>query len=108
MTLELETRLATAQARIAWIIDHPDTSDWLKQALRSAEDGDPIALRNDVEMLRCLIDGRSQAQVEMAVASACLARDAGRSGRGNSQSERQPRRRRIAGSERGDSLRPSS
>lgn len=108
MTLELETQLANAQARIAWVIDHPDTSDWLRQALRSAEGGDPIALRNDVEMLRCLIDGRSQAQVEMAIASACLPREAGRSGRGSGQSERPPRRRRIAGSERGDPRRPSS
>lgn len=69
-TLEPEALLAIAQARISWVLDHPHMSDWLKQALRSADDTDPIALQNDVEMLRHLIVPRSQAQIEIAITSA--------------------------------------
>ena len=68
-THEPEALLAVAQARIAWVLDHPHMSEWLKQALRSADNADPIVLQNDVEMLRHLIVPRSQAQIEIAVTS---------------------------------------
>lgn len=52
---EPETKLALAEARIEWVLEPPHTSDWLKKALRTADDLDPIELQNDVEMLRHLI-----------------------------------------------------
>lgn len=73
-THEPEALLAVAQARIAWVLDHPTMSDWLKQALRSADDVDPIALQNDVEMLRHLIVPRAQAQIEIAITLAVAGR----------------------------------
>ena len=64
---ENEITLAVADSRIAWVLDHPRASDWLKQALRTADGLDPIALQNDVELLKHLIVSRSQAQVESAI-----------------------------------------
>lgn len=64
---EPEIRLAVSHSRIAWVLAHPQMSDWLKQALRSAEGLDPIALQNDIEMLRHLIVPRSLAQLELMV-----------------------------------------
>lgn len=37
------------------VLEPPHTSDWLKKALRTADDLDPIELQNDAEMLRHLI-----------------------------------------------------
>ena len=65
-----EIMLAVTDARIAWVLEHPHMSDWLKQALRTADGLDPIALRNDVEMLKHLVVARSQAQIEVAMGSA--------------------------------------
>ncbi len=50
-----ETRLATIDAQIAWVLAHPDMSDWLKDALRSALVLNPIAVVNDLEVLRQLL-----------------------------------------------------
>jgi len=40
--------------RIAWILDHPGMSPWLKTAFRTALDRDPIAVINDLEILSLL------------------------------------------------------
>lgn len=64
---EHENMLSIADARISWVLEHPHMSDWLKQALRTADGLDPIALQNDVELLRHLIVPRSQAQIEIAM-----------------------------------------
>ena len=64
---EYEIRLRIADARIAWVLDHPHMSDWLKQALRTAHGVDPIVLQNDVELLKHLIALRSRAQIENAM-----------------------------------------
>ncbi|MDH7972813.1 hypothetical protein QH494_11510 [Sphingomonas sp. AR_OL41] len=66
---EPEITLAVADARIAWVLEHPHMSDWLKQALRTADGLDPIGLQNDVETLRHLIVPRSQAQIEINMTS---------------------------------------
>lgn len=66
---EPEIALAIAEGRIAWVLAHPAMSDWLKQALRTAQELDPIELRNDVELLRHLIDPRSKAQIELLMSS---------------------------------------
>lgn len=63
----VESVLAAADARIAWVLDHPHTSDWLKQALRTAAGLDPMTLRNDLEMLECLLLPQTRAQIELAL-----------------------------------------
>lgn len=62
---EPEITMAIAEARIDWALNHPHLSDWLKEALRSASGLDPIALQNDIEMLRLLISGRASAEIEI-------------------------------------------
>jgi len=52
---EPEFQLATAGSRIAWVLDYPHMSEWLKQALRAANGLDLMAMQNDIEMLRHLI-----------------------------------------------------
>ena len=69
---EPELMLAVAQARIAWVLDHPHTSAWVKHALRAAEGADPVTLQNDVEMIRHLLLPRCQAQIDLAVAPALV------------------------------------
>lgn len=69
---EPEITLAEAEARIAWVIAHPHMSEWLKQALRSADGLEPIALRNDLEILGLLLLPRAQTQLEIALAAASL------------------------------------
>ena len=64
-----ETTIAEAEIRIAWVLHHPDMSDWLKQALRTAAHVDPVGLQNDVELLRHLVTPKAQAQIEMALSS---------------------------------------
>ncbi|MBY0520020.1 MAG: hypothetical protein K2P79_06305 [Sphingomonas sp.] len=64
---EPEVALAIADARIDWALNHPHTSDWLKAALLAAQGLDPMALQNDVEMLRHLISQRATAQIEIAM-----------------------------------------
>ena len=59
--------LAIANTRIEWVLGHPDMSNWLKQTLRSADGLDPIALQNDLEMLKHLIRPRTEAQIEIAM-----------------------------------------
>lgn len=66
---EPEIALVVADARIRWVMDHPHMSSWLKHALRKAEGLDPIALQNDVEMLKHLFMQRSQAQLEIAMST---------------------------------------
>ena len=70
---EPEIMLAEADARIAWVLEHQHMSDWLKQALRTADRLDPIGLQNDVEMLRHLVLTRSQARIEIAMGPAHIA-----------------------------------
>lgn len=69
---EHEIMLAVADARIAWVLEHPHISKWLKQALRLADELDPIVLQSDVEMLKHLIILRSQARIEIAMSPVCL------------------------------------
>ena len=61
MTPEPEVALAATEARIAWVLDHPAMSPWLKEALRAAVRSDPVASANDAEILRHLLQHRAQA-----------------------------------------------
>lgn len=74
MRPEPEIMLAVADTRIAWVLDHPHISDWLKQTLLAASGLDPIALQNDVELLRHLITPLTQAQIEIAMPAVDLPR----------------------------------
>ncbi len=60
---------ATCDAQIAWVLAHPHMSDWLKQALRGANGRDPIALQNDMEILRHLVVPRAQYQIDIATSA---------------------------------------
>lgn len=67
---EPEVLRSVANARIDWVLNHPHMSDWLKAALRSARDLDPIAVQNDIEMLRNLFALRTSAEVELMLSRA--------------------------------------
>ena len=51
--------LETIDARIHWVLEHPDMSPWLKSALKSSLIEDPIDLTNDLQILANLIVSRS-------------------------------------------------
>jgi len=40
--------------RISWVLEHPTMSGWLKDALNSALDRNPIDVLNDLEILNHL------------------------------------------------------
>ena len=54
MPLQDDT-LRTNEDRITWVLDHPRMSLWLKTALKSALERNPIALLNDLEILNQLL-----------------------------------------------------
>jgi len=45
----------TNEERIAWVLAHPRTSPWLKEALRGARQRDPIEVLNELEILNLLL-----------------------------------------------------
>lgn len=69
MRNEPEVALKIVDARIAWVLQHPRTSNWLKSTLQGALEADPLCLANDLEMLRHLLQSRSE-----ALLGACLNR----------------------------------
>ncbi|MCH4893289.1 MULTISPECIES: hypothetical protein [unclassified Sphingomonas] len=73
---EPELALARADAHIGWALAQPQVSDWLKAALHSARGHDPVALENDVELLRQLILPRTRAALALAMAPATPIDDA--------------------------------
>ena len=64
---EPEFLRSLANARINWVLNHPHMSDWLKAALRSATELDPVAVQNDIEMLRHLFALRASAEVALTL-----------------------------------------
>jgi hypothetical protein len=67
--VEPEVEIAGIDRRIAWILAHPGTSPWLRAALQAALVEDPVAIANDVEMLRHLLLPRSTAHAILAAAA---------------------------------------
>lgn len=59
--------LDTADAHIEWVLANRQTSDWLKQALVSALDREPVAVLNDLEMLRVLLGRRCRCLIELSI-----------------------------------------
>lgn len=49
-----------ADEHIAFILEHPGMSGWLKTALQEALPRDPIALLNDLEILNLVLRKRSE------------------------------------------------
>ena len=65
-----DDQLREAERRIAWALDHPGASAWLKDALRAALVRDPVEVMNDVEMLRELLRLRTELVVQRALGTA--------------------------------------
>lgn len=61
-------RLQVAEERIQWVLDHPGMSDWVKGALRTARDCNPVDVLNDLEILNTLLRLRAEALVDSALA----------------------------------------
>ena len=62
-----ESSTAAIDEHIKWVLDNPAMSHWLKAALVSALREDPLAVANDLEILRHLIVPRTDALVRAAV-----------------------------------------
>lgn len=58
-------KIKAAEQRITWTINHPHMSGWLKEALRTALDQDPVAALNDLEILKDLINLWGDALIEL-------------------------------------------
>lgn len=58
-----EIDVLTTERRVALALMHPAFSEWLKQALRSALDRDPVVLANDLELLQHLLLPWSAARI---------------------------------------------
>jgi hypothetical protein len=57
-------KLRKAEQQIAWVLAHPGMSPWLKGALRTAHDQNPVHLLNDLEILCLLLRSKSQAVID--------------------------------------------
>jgi hypothetical protein len=67
--VEPEVEIAAIERRIAWVLAHPDTSPWLRAALQRALAEEPVAIVNDVEMLRHLLLPRGTAHAVLAASA---------------------------------------
>lgn len=50
--------------QIAYVLDHPFFSAWLKDTLREALDLDPVQVLNDLEVLNLILRQRSHLLIE--------------------------------------------
>jgi hypothetical protein len=67
--------LTTNDQRIAWILAHPGTSAWLKDALRAARARDPVELLNELEILTLLL--RTECERRMRLIRLAVEADTG-------------------------------
>ena len=61
----LTDNLNEAEGRIAFILEHPASSSWLKDALRAAISRDPVDLGNDLELLYLLLRFWTKALIDV-------------------------------------------
>lgn len=54
-----KTSIEEIDKRISWVLEHRSMSRWLKDALNSALDRNPIDILNDLEILNHLLRARS-------------------------------------------------
>jgi hypothetical protein len=64
MSEHLSLPLPVAEQRIAWTLAHSGFSDWLKNALRSALNRDPVDVANDLELLSQLLHPWANARID--------------------------------------------
>ncbi len=57
--------LKTNEQRIAWVLAHPSTSAWLKDALRGARQRDPVEVLNELEILNLLLRNDCDARIRL-------------------------------------------
>jgi hypothetical protein len=57
--------LKTNEQRIAWVLAHPGTSAWLKDALRGARERDPVEVLNELEILTLLLRNDCDARIRL-------------------------------------------
>ncbi len=62
--------LAQADRNIEWIIDHPGTSDWVRQSLKAARGSDPGEVLVGIELLAHLLKPRAESQIRQAITKA--------------------------------------
>lgn len=60
-------RLKVAEERIQWVLDRPGMSDWVKGALRTARERNPVDVLNDLEVLNALLRTHAEARVDLAL-----------------------------------------
>ncbi len=58
------------------LLESPDTSEWLKNALTSALSRDPVDAANDAEKLLSVLDHRAAAELDAALAAVARGKDA--------------------------------
>lgn len=64
MNNEVYDALEVSDIRIAWVLNNPAMSSWLKAALRGALEQNPIVVSNDVEVLSNLLRARADAWLQ--------------------------------------------
>lgn len=64
---QLDDALKTNAERIDWVLAHPGMSPWLKTALISARERDPIEVLNDLEILNLLLRTQCDARFHIAL-----------------------------------------
>lgn len=57
--------LTTNEQRIAWVLAHPGTSAWLKDALRAARERDPVEVLNELEILNLLLRADCEGRIRL-------------------------------------------
>ncbi len=57
--------LTTNEQRIAWVLAHPGTSAWLKEALRAARERNPVEVLNELEILNLLLRNDCAARLRL-------------------------------------------
>lgn len=57
--------LTTNDQRIAWVLAHPGTSAWLKDALRAARERDPVEVLNELEILNLLLRADCEGRIRL-------------------------------------------
>jgi len=58
--------LATTNEQIEWLLARDNLSPWLKNALATAQERDPVELLNELSILDCVLRSRCNAQIRSA------------------------------------------
>jgi hypothetical protein len=58
--------LQTNDERIAWVLSDPRMSSWLKDALTSSRERDPVEVLNELEILNLLLRTECETKLQIA------------------------------------------